>query len=567
MSKVDVYQGDSREILRVLPDASVDAVVTDPPYALVSIVQRYGSADAKPTTADVYARSTAGFMGRRWDTGETAFAVEFWREVYRVLKPGGHIVAASGTRTYHRLACAIEDAGFEIRDAITDLISRDAQVQAFADSLSPAQESLFAKLLHESPFGGMLAWIYGSGFPKSRDVAKAIDGIDAEEARRARALMFTAWMRSTGLPAEQINFLTGTVMASHYLSERSQPAIPTADLFDHLRPYLPPVPAWVEQMVAERTIESENLKARKVVGRHDQGSAARAWDAKFAGSAMTEAGAITQALTEDALKWDGWGTALKPALEPFVLARKPLDGTVAANVLKHGVGALNIDGCRVEGGKSVLASPRRNATGGDAGGVYGRLEPPRGDTAGWDPTAGRWPANVIHDGSDEVLNAFPDVAGQKAPVTGLEPSAATGSVWNPRARTASPTPRADGGTAGRFFYSAKADTEDRLGSEHPTVKPVDLMAWLVRLVCPAGGVVLDPFAGSGTTGLAAMREGCDAILIEREDDHADDIRRRIAWARGDGGLTSQEVLRHKLAKDPAAAGGAGLPLFGEAVDD
>lgn len=530
MSRVDVYQGDSREILRVIADCSVDAVVTDPPYALVSIGKRFGADNAAPAKSDgptgVYARASAGFMGRQWDTGETAFAVEFWGEVHRVLKPGGFVVAFSGTRTYHRLACAIEDAGFEIRD--------------------------------------MISWLYGSGFPKSKDVAASIDSIDADDERRARALMFTAWMRSTGLGVDQINGLTGTVMASHYLSEKSQPSIPTLDLFDRLRPFLPAVPAWVEELVLQRTVESQNMKAREVVGQHDQSAQAALWREKFQGGEAAAPGLITRAYSPEAQAFEGWGTALKPACEPCVLARKGLEGTLGRNVLAYGVGGLNIDACRVgTDGGTVFAGLRQGSEHGSAS-TYG--DGLNGKLATAVKGLGRWPANVVHDGSDEVVHAFPFSESPPPRLTKRSPDGdgrlGYGAFGGQPEVVIGP---GDSGSAARFFYSAKADTEDRLGSEHPTVKPVDLMAWLVRLTCPRGGVVLDPFAGSGTTGLAAMREGCDAILIEREADHADDIRRRIAWARGEAGLTRQEILRHDLAKDPAKAEGADLPLFGDPV--
>lgn len=162
-----IYQGDNRDVLRGMADASVDSVVTDPPYALVSIGKRYGKPDSAPTKHEVYARASAGFMGKDWDTGETAFAAKFWAEVLRVLKPGGHVLAFSGTRTYHRMVVAIEDAGFEIRDQV--------------------------------------GWAYGSGFPKSHDVSKGIDKLDAAEIRRERQLRFTAWMRATGLTASRLN--------------------------------------------------------------------------------------------------------------------------------------------------------------------------------------------------------------------------------------------------------------------------------------------------------------------------------------------------------------------------
>ncbi|MBM3927108.1 MAG: site-specific DNA-methyltransferase [Sphingomonadales bacterium] len=439
--------GDSRDVLRALADASVDSVVTDPPYALISIVKRFGSDSAAPTRdGDVYSRASAGFMGKTWDTGETAFAVEFWREVLRVLKPGGHVVAASGTRTYHRLAIAIEDAGFEIRD--------------------------------------MVSWLYGSGFPKSHDVSKGID-------------------RAAGAVRPEIG---------------------------------------------------RARRAGKGVGTYGA----------FAGDNVLTA-AATAAATADAVRWQGWGTALKPACEPWVLARKPLAGTVAANVMAHGAGALNIDACRVATDDALSAGTGRlwsHYRDGEAScertyeDVVATTFSPKPGPRGGDP-AGRWPANVIHDGSDDVVSAFPMASGQQRAVTGCETSAPFANVYGSMpGRAGAAIPRDGGGSAARFFYSAKADAMDRLGSKHPTVKPIDLMQYLCRLVTPPGGVVLDPFAGTGTTGEAAWREGFQAILIEREAEYCADIRRRLAIA--DAGPMSRRAA--------AARGGAQSagPLF---VDD
>lgn len=464
---VQVLHGDSAEVLKDLAANSVDAVVTDPPYAL-------------------------NFMGKAWDVGDTAFAVSFWKQVFRVLKPGGHVVAASATRTYHRLAVAIEDAGFEIRDQVL--------------------------------------WLYGSGFPKSMDVSKAIDKLDAVAVRRDRALRFTAWMRSTGITSKRIQAVTGTVMASHYLTDKEQPCIATREHLEAMRPHLGEVPDWVEQLVDQRTVESENFKGRKVVGQHDSVAHAAAWRAAYAGGAIAEAGKITEPRSADAVQWDGWGTALKPACEPWVLARKPFKGTIASNVLDHGTGALNIDGCRILGESTQRTN--RAEMGYHGGNVAEEY------STGSD--SGRFPANVIHDGSPEVVVAFPTEPPSTAPSGGDEASAA------------------------RFFYSAKADAEDRLGSRHPTVKPVDLMAWLCRLVTPPGGVVLDPFAGTGTTGAGCLREGFECILIEREAEYVADIERRMAWARGEGRLTSLETAKLHTPEARLKASGEDLPLFGGA---
>ncbi len=382
-----LYHADCRDVLRGLADNSIDSVVTDPPYALVSITKRFGKPGSKPAK-DVYGRGAAGFMGKTWDTGEVAFSDEFWAEVLRVLKPGGHVVAFSGARTYHRMAVAIEDAGFEIRD--------------------------------------QLGWVYGSGFPKSHN-------------------------------------------------------------------------------------------------QHDD--------------------------------WEGWGTALKPAWEPICLARKPLDGTVAANLAKWGVGALNIDGCRVEGEPTGVRN-NNTSLGSSGSGVFGKGS---GFTSEGSPL-GRWPANIVHDGSEEVLAAFPDAGGGYGKRGGNPNSTSYGFAEG----TMQTVGYGDSGSAARFFYCAKASRKDRdeglehlpkraggmvsntsgqhitrrdegykpepRANTHPTVKPTALMQWLCRLVTPPGGLVLDPFMGSGSTGKAALLEGFKFIGIEREDEYMPIAEARIAAA-------------------------------------
>lgn len=410
---VQVLHGDSRDVLKTLADSSIDSVVCDPPYALVSITKRWGG-DGPPPAEGVYRRSTAGFMGKQWDTGETAFDPAFWTEVRRVLKPGGHLIAFGGTRTYHRLVCAIEDGGFEIRD--------------------------------------QLAWLFGSGFPKSHDVSKGID-------------------KAAGAEREVVG-----------INE------------DYLR---------------------RKPNGMKTAGANTYGYA----------SAQHETDArVTAPATPEAAQWQGWGTALKPAHEPICLARKPLESTVAGNVLKHGTGALNIDACRVEGESTErLNTAEMGYHGGNLASQYSTGS-----------TQGRWPANVIHDGSPEVLAGFPEgkdgVAVQR---NGGGQKIGTNVYQGSQGGFA----REDagyggGGSAARFFYTPKADKLDRLESKHPTVKPVDLMAYLIKLVTPPGGTVLDPFAGSGTTGMAAMREGFNAILIEREAEYVADIKRRLDHVHG-----------------------------------
>lgn len=373
--RVTLHGGDNRDVLRTFPDASIDSIVTDPPYALVSIVKRFGKAGAAAAKPEgmggAYNRLGGGFMGKAWDTGEVAFAVEFWAECLRVLKPGGHVVAFSGTRTYHRMAVAIEDAGFEIRDQI--------------------------------------GWAYGSGFPKSHDVSKAIDKAAGAEREiiGPRARPDGSFRDATKGSARGVSF-AGSVDGSLNVN-----------------------------------------------------------------GAMAD---VTAPATDAARQWSGYGTALKPAWEPICLARKPLIGTVADNVLTHGTGALNIAACRIAG--------EGNKTFSREAGNRDREQYRTGTTTGAaiPSDLGRFPANFIHDGSDEVVALFPETgpSSDKPMHHGDFKSVAKGYE---RAHTT--FGHADcGGSAARFFYTAKADSHDRLGSKHPTVKPIDLMQYLVRLVTP-----------------------------------------------------------------------------------
>ena len=403
----------------------VDAVVCDPPYELTS---RRPGGRSEATRGAVM----GGFMGMKWDGSGVAFDPAAWAHCMDIMKPGAHLVAFGGTRTHHRVMCAIEDAGLEICD--------------------------------------VLMWVYGSGFPKSKNHRDEFPGL---------------------------------------------------------------------------------------------------------------------------------GTALKPAWEPIILARKPLVGTVAENMRAHGVGMLDIDGCRIEtddpltgsygpplkcGGQNHRpfhdrageASAARRYT--DQGGTNFAATPgPRGG----DPK-GRWPANVVHDGSDEVVALFPSQAGAAAPVyrRGSDKFRATYGAFKGDIDEQGSTFRGDAGSAARFFYCAKASREDRnegcehlqakplngssgeqspgtfqsdgtnrsSPNHHPTVKPTDLMRWLVRMVTPLGGVVLDPFAGSGSTGKAAVLEGRDVILVEREDEYMPILRARLAWAESERArLTAQGSLLAEVA--------------------
>jgi site-specific DNA-methyltransferase (adenine-specific) len=375
-----LHLGDCLTVLQALPDASVDSVVTDPPYGL-------------------------RFMGKRWDYDVPT--VEVWEQCLRVLKPGGHLLAFAGTRTQHRMAVRIEDAGFEIRD--------------------------------------MIAWVYGSGFPKSLDVSKAIDG-------------HVTGGRSDSLALRQVN----------------------------------------ETRPGEATVRPTSTNGhRGIVGSADAGPSVKR----------------NAPATPEAQQWAGWGTALKPSLEPITVARKPFTGTVAANVLEHGTGALNIDGCRIPGEVPSVPQPdftkanRRTSCGLDAHARIDKMSKAPG---------GRWPANLIHDGSDEVVGLFP----QSTSTGGSGPAS---RQHQSDGRTISGSCSATGGlgdtgSAARFFYTSKASRDDRdPGNNHPTVKPTDLMRYLCRLVTPPGGIVLDPFMGSGSTGKAALLEGFGFVGIEREE--------------------------------------------------
>ena len=329
-----LHLGDCLEVLATLPDNSVDSIVTDPPYGL-------------------------SFMGKKWDYDVPSVAI--WEQCLRVLKPGGHLLAFAGTRTQHRMACRIEDAGFEIRD--------------------------------------MIAWVYGSGFPKSLDVSKAID-----KAAGAEREVVGSYKGASNIGKESTN---------SYITTESGTA---TDVF------------------------------------------------------------ITAPATPEAQQWSGWGTALKPALEPITMARKPFSSTVAANVIQYGTGAINVDGCRV-GTETLITAEKKK------GSSFTSV----GNSAGFNGCnasehVGRWPANIIHDGSNEAALSLKSGA--------------------------------------RFFYTAKAGKVDRESeNNHPTVKPTMLMAYLCRLITQPGGTILDPFMGSGSTGKAATINGFRFIGIERDPEY------------------------------------------------
>ena len=491
MSEGKVIQGDCLEVLRGMEDNSVDAVVCDPPYGLSNTTPAQVADTIREWATgntEYVPHKRGGFMGKAWDSFVPPPAV--WDECLRVLKPGGHLVAFAGSRTQDLMGLSIRLAGFEMRDS--------------------------------------LAWLYGSGFPKSHDVGKAIDKLDASDERRARALEFTTFIRESGLTARRIDEITGTNMGGHFTTAASQPAIATADLFDMLRPHLPEVPEQIEELVAQRTVESQNFKARAVTGVREVPRGHAFAGATYGGDSVGREYADTRAATPEAEQWDGWGTALKPAFEPIVLARKPLaEKTVARNVLAHGTGAINVDACRnapADGDYDHQGNdnhtPTRSIYEGGTGDT-GRQRPPH--------PAGRWPANVLLDhhaaawvdeqsGYTKSPTSTGRGAGGQHGIT--NPRGAQGRVWAP----------GDEGGASRFFYSAKAPRSERPnvgGVQHPTVKPLAIMRWLIRLVTPPGGVVLDPFAGSGTTIEAALIEGFDPVGIEMEPDYLPLIQHRI----------------------------------------
>ena len=426
-----ILHGNNIELLKTLPDNSVDSVVTDPPYGL-------------------------SFMNKKWDYDVPS--VELWKEVYRVLKHGGHILSFGGTRTYHRMVVNMEDAGFEIRDQIM--------------------------------------WLYGSGFPKSLNIGKAIDKLQGNEREDLGKSLVT-----------RLN-------------------IPKNDIY-------------------EAGIRGKECR-----------------------------------ITKGNSEWEGWGTALKPANEPICLARKPLsEKSIAENVLKWGTGGINIDGCRInfqndEDRKESTAKNQhadfgtKPMTNNNVYGDYSMIQPKN-----YDPQ-GRFPANVIHDGSDEVLKGFPEThkAGNKKDMNkNLDYNATSYKFSNAK----NPAIIGDnGGSASRFFYCAKAsksDRDDGLTTQpksikgrdegqdktsiaykarptprqniHPTVKPTELMRYLCRLITPPNGIVLDPFMGSGSTGKGAILEGFDFIGMELDAEYVEIAKARISHSQKE---YEQSKMQQKL---------------------
>jgi len=469
---INLLHGDCLEQMKTLDDNSVDSIVSDPPYGI-------------------------SFMAKKWDYDVPS--VEVWNEAMRVLKPGGHALIACGTRTQHRMVVNIEDAGFEIRDVVS--------------------------------------WIYGSGFPKSLNVSKAIDKMDAGDAQQARRYKFTEWVRSNGITPKQINICLGASdMGRHYtdiLPTGKQPAIMTREHLEACRHLFSEVPQWVEDECDKRSVESENFKRREVVGTRKAVNTKKhriACAVSAEGFDKTESHIIdiTAPATDEAKQWDGWGTALKPSCEFFTLCRKPLsEKTIAKNVLKWGTGGINIDGCRVESGDS--ASLARNNKEGDNGwknASGGKNTAAARAEQGLSPQ-GRFPANLIHDGSQEVLDLFPETK-SGGPAKSRTKDGNIYGKYKPIPNDPTKYNGGDQGSAARFFYCPKASKKDRNeGNNHPTVKPTALMAYLCRLITPTGGIVLDPYMGSGSTGKAAVQEGFSFVGCELDEDYFDIATARV----------------------------------------
>jgi DNA modification methylase len=455
---VRLLKGDCREQLKLLPDESVDSIVTDPPYEL-------------------------GFMGKSWDASGIAYNVEVWRECLRVLKPGGHLLAFGGSRTYHRLACAVEDAGFEIRDQIM--------------------------------------WVYGSGFPKSLDVGKAIDkrgGVvpwQKEFAEHLRSI------KPKSLTANEINAVISQTKSNfwgHFIDTRSQPLLPTIEQYQRLKTILPIDPIWDAMFLPSAQ--------REIIGQKTSGIANKEeTDRHTIGASKAVVVDVTAPATDLAKRWDGWGTALKPAHEPVVVARKPLVGTVAQNVLRYGTGAINIDATRIPGEvPSVpMAEWSQSGTTGASAQRSGEMSKPH--------DLGRWPANFIHDGSHEVLELFPETKPETSAARFFYCAKASKAERNAGLEHLPQQQAGIKNSSGRGFSESDPHREILRHNHHPTVKPIDLMRYLIRLVTPPNGTVLDPFAGSGTTLVAAIHEHMNPIGIELTEEYWPIIEARTDHAR------------------------------------
>jgi len=482
---VSLLLGECLEKMKEMESNSVDSIVTDPPYGI-------------------------SFMNKKWDYDIPS--VEIWEECFRVLKPGGHLLSFGGSRTFHRIAVNIEDAGFELRDT--------------------------------------LMWIYGSGFPKSHNIGKAIDkrgGNNLLSNEIAEKLKEARISRNITLKQADEMFCDGTTNYSWFEGRPKGTRIPEPDVFLKIVNEWPEMKEYYDKTFpAEREVVDTITKARSFDNAYaipGLGSETKYVDLE-----------ITTPSTNEAKQWEGWGTALKPAHEPIIMARKPFKGDVASNVLKYGTGGINIDECRVGDDEiSTHNAPKGTFAGGE--------ENRGSDTSSYKTHVGRWPANVLHDGSEEVLELFPDTGGG---TYRFNPTRNRGNTPFFEEKDVDCSPRnapdsyGDKGSAARYFYCPKASKKDRnegcedleekeikvqmVQSEgrkdagtnnrfprqnnHPTVKPTELMRYLCRLVTPKNGIILDPFMGSGSTGKAALLEGFSFIGIEMDEEYFEIAKRR-----------------------------------------
>lgn len=547
---VRILIGDMRQRLRDLPEASVDSVVCDPPYHLLSTVKRFGKVPRTESTmpkSEPHARMSRGFMGQTWDGGDVAFQAETWAEVLRVLKPGGHLVAFSGTRTYHRMAVAIEDAGFEVRDMLSWLygagfpksynidkkLGHDERCRCQSSperDLRLVRESDVSSSLNTSDQRGQVLF---EGVPEQSSSGSMLRA-EPEEGPATRAQLFLEGRNNAQAPEGELQrgpICEGTGMGAADGSEgplhNGAPAGDGADVR---------LPADTDGSGEPQGSQPGEQSSEQPGAMADE-RRSQAW-----GAWPLCDGCGKPNIPE------GYGSALKPACEPICLARKPLDGTILNNFLKWGTGAINVDGCRIAtddclngGGYDPNGTSRKDLA--DASSYA--LKPLN---KAFVQPQGRWPANIIHDGSDEVLAGFPDSEGSRIekPCDRDFKAFAGGGLGGARG----PRGFADEGSAARFFYCAKATTEERgEGNTHPTVKPVALMRWLCRLVTPKGGTVLDPFMGSGSTGLAADAEQFNFIGCELSSDYAEIARQRLLK---DCGLFADISVEHTAPSTRAA---------------
>jgi DNA modification methylase len=448
-----INEGDCLELLKNIPDNSVDSIVTDPPYGI-------------------------RFMGKKWDYEIPS--VEIWKECLRVLKPGGHALIACGTRTQHRMVVNIEDAGFEVRDVIT--------------------------------------WHYGQGFPKSLDISKAID----KRANNEDLPLICNWLKQR----REIKKLTREYVAKHlgltstaiynWEEKPIQYGFPTKENWNKIKGLYGFDGTWDDfKREAEREVIGERKKGfvpncNSIYG-------------QFSGDTS-----LTAPSTEQAKQWEGWGTALKPATEFWTLCRKPLsESTVAENVLKHGTGGINIDGCRI--GDEIITSK-------DDPNKFKRFKEQDGRTPTEHDftsktTEGRFPANLILD--EFTAGLLDEQSGILTSGSGNKNSIRDGkthgqNLFIQKRNYSAPSIGGDSGGASRFFYVAKPDGEERKAfNNHPTVKPLKLMQYLIKLITPKGGLVVDPYCGSGTTLVAAALLGFDYIGMDLEEANCTISRKRL----------------------------------------